>query len=42
LIPRLMSQARAGAQVDGQAEVVAARPGKRISADAEKVLPVRR
>lgn len=42
LIPRLMSQARAGAQVDGQAEAVAARPGKRISADAEKVLPVRR
>ncbi|TWE07521.1 putative DNA metabolism protein [Pseudomonas sp. AG1028] len=42
LIPRLMSQARAGAQVDGQAEAVAARPGKRIQADAEKVLPVRR
>lgn len=41
LIPRLMSQARAGAQLDGQAEAVAARPGKRISADAEKVLPVR-
>lgn len=32
LIPRLMSQARAGAQVDGQAEAVAARAGKRIRA----------
>lgn len=41
LIPRLMSQARAGAQVDGQAQTVAARPGKRIHADAQKVLPIR-
>lgn len=30
LIPQLMSQARAGAQRDGQAERVAERPGKRI------------
>ncbi|HAW22991.1 TIGR03915 family putative DNA repair protein [Stutzerimonas xanthomarina] len=31
LIPQLMSQARAGAQRDGQAERVANQPGKRIS-----------
>jgi len=31
LIPQLMSQARAGAQRDGQASSVAERPGKRIS-----------
>lgn len=30
LIPRLMSQARAGAQADGQAQAVAAKSGKRI------------
>jgi len=30
LIPQLMSRARAGAQLDGQAERVANRPGKRI------------
>lgn len=34
LIPQLMSQARAGAQRDGQAEAVAGRGGKRISRPA--------
>ncbi|SDF57488.1 TIGR03915 family putative DNA repair protein [Phytopseudomonas seleniipraecipitans] len=41
MIPRLMSQARAGAQADGQAQAVSVRPGKRIQAEAEQVLPVR-
>lgn len=36
LIPQLMSQARAGAQADGQAEAVAAQSGKRIRAPKEK------
>jgi len=37
LIPQLMSQARAGAQRDGQAEGVARQPGKRIRRPAARV-----
>ncbi len=40
LIPQLMSQARAGAQRDGQAEAVARQGGKRIRSSSAKALPV--
>lgn len=40
LIPRLMSQARAGAQRDGQAEAVTRQNGKRIRHSAAKALAV--
>jgi DNA polymerase len=40
LIPRLMSQARAGAQRDGQAQAVASQGGKRIRYSPTKALPV--
>jgi uracil-DNA glycosylase len=40
LIPQLMSQARAGAQRDGQAEAVARQSGKRIRYNSVKALPV--
>lgn len=40
LIPQLMSQARAGAQRDGQAEAVARQGGKRIRSSSAQALPV--
>jgi uracil-DNA glycosylase len=40
LIPQLMSQARAGAQRDGQAEAVARQSGKRIRSSSAQALPV--
>jgi DNA polymerase len=40
LIPQLMSQARAGAQRDGQAEAVARQGGKRIRYNSANTLPV--
>ena len=40
LIPQLMSQARAGAQRDGQAEAVARQGGKRIHYSAVQESPV--
>lgn len=40
LIPQLMTQARAGAQRDGQAESVAQQPGKRIRQQAAQRTPI--